>query len=85
MKYRKLYSDADGESHWPENDVALQERSFAPPARAIEISEPEEVKRMMFLRLRKGWNEPIHPTPLVQKSICLSGAVRATARTARTP
>lgn len=33
----------------------------------------------MFLRLRSGWNEPIHPTPVRQKLICLAGSVRVTA------
>ncbi len=79
MIYRKLYSDNDGESHWAEVEVFFEERTFAPPAKAIEISEPEPVKQMMFLRLCAGWNEPIHPTPVAQKLICLSGAVRVTA------
>ncbi len=68
MKYQKLYSDADGESHSEDIDVTLEERSFAPPAQDIEISEPEAVKQTMFLRLRSGWNEPIHPTPVARNS-----------------
>ncbi len=79
MKFQKLYSDADGESHWEDIHVTLEESSFAPPAQDIEISEPELVRQTMFLRLRSGWNEPIHPTPVSQKLICLSGAVRVTA------
>lgn len=79
MKFQKLYVDAQGESHWEDIDVTLAERSFAPPAQAIEISEPEPVKKTMFLRLKSGWNEPIHPSPITQKLICLSGTVRVTA------
>ena len=79
MKYQKLCVDNGGESHWTDVDVVLEERTFAPPAKAIEISEPEAVKQMMFLRLRSGWDEPIHPTPVTQKLICLSGSVRVTA------
>ena len=79
MKFQKLYSDADGESRWEDIDVTLEERSFAPPAQDIEISEPELVKQVMFLRPRSGWNEPIHPTPVAQKLICLAGSVRVTA------
>ena len=79
MKFRKLYSDENGESRWTDVDVVLEERSFAPPAKDIEVSEPEPVKQMMFLRLRSGWNEPIHPTPVAQKLICLRGSVRVTA------
>ncbi len=79
MKYHRLYSDADGESRWADVDVQLEEKLFAPPAKAIEISAPEPAVQTMFLRLRSGWDEPIHPTPVAQKLICLSGAVRVTA------
>ena len=79
MKYHRLYAESDGESRWADVAVALEERTFAPPAKAIEISEPEPAKQMMFLRLRAGWDEPIHPTPVAQKLICLSGNVRVTA------
>ncbi|MEM6577447.1 MAG: cupin [Pseudomonadota bacterium] len=79
MQFHRLYSDADGESHWDDVTVTLTEKVFAPPAKAIEISQPEQVTQAMFLRLRSGWDEPIHPTPVVQKLICLSGAVCVTA------
>jgi quercetin dioxygenase-like cupin family protein len=79
MIFQKLFSDAEGESHWEDIEVELEERTFAPPAKAIEVSPPEAVKQAMFLRLKSGWNEPIHPTPVAQKLICLSGTVRVTA------
>ena len=79
MKYYHLYSDATGESRWRDVDVALEERTFAPPARGIHVSEPEATKTMMFLRLHAGWSEPIHPTPQRQMLICLGGAALVTA------
>ncbi|MCB2080328.1 MAG: hypothetical protein KDE55_21870 [Novosphingobium sp.] len=79
MKFHKLYCDEAGESHWQEVDVSLAERVFAPPAQDIEVSDPEPVRQMMFLRLKSGWNEPIHPTPVCQKLVCLAGAVKVTA------
>jgi len=79
MNYHKLYVDDGGESHWQDVAVMLEERSFAPPAKSIEISQPETATRTMFLRLKAGWDEPIHPTPLAQKLICLAGTVRVTA------
>ena len=79
LRFQRLYSDADGESHWEDVDVVLQERSFAPPAKAIEISEPEKVENVLFLRLKAGWDEPIHPTPVSQKLICRSGTAQVTA------
>jgi len=79
MIYHHLYADENGESHWRTVDVPLAERSFAPPARAIEISPAQPAVQVLFLRLRAGWNEPIHPTPVRQYLTCLSGRVRVTA------
>lgn len=79
MKYNHLFASDDGESHWRTLDVSLSEKSFAPPAKAIEISDPEPAKSMLFLRLTSGWDEPVHPTPKAQMLICLSGLVEVTA------
>ncbi len=79
MKYVKLVAEADGNSRWRDVDVALRERSFAPPAQAIEISDSLPASAALFLRLRAGWNQPVHPTPLWQTLICVAGAVRVTA------
>lgn len=79
MQFHDLFADETGESHWRTVDVALAERSFAPPAKAIEISQIAPSTGMLFLRLAAGWNEPIHPTPLAQTLVCLRGQVRVTA------
>jgi len=79
LQYHHLYADDAGESHWLNVEVVLKERTFAPPAQGILVSEPESVTSMMFLKLPAGWNEPIHPTPKKQALICLAGVVRVTA------
>ena len=79
MRYHLLYADDAGESHWTDVDVALTERRFAPPAKAIEISDPEATTQALFLRLRAGWDEPIHPTPVAQMLVCQTGRVAVTA------
>ncbi len=79
MKIHELYSDSEGESHWRETPVTVEERAFAPPAKAIEVSAPHPARRTMFLRLRCGWDEPVHPTPVPQRLVCLSGRIRVTA------
>ena len=78
-RYHHLYTSDSGESRWRDVQVDLVEHSFAPPAKNIEISEPFPARAMLFLRLKAGWNEPIHPTPIGQSLICLRGAVRVTA------
>jgi hypothetical protein len=79
VRYYKLFADENGDSHWQDVEVTLEERVFAPPAEKIEVSTPEAVKKCLFLRLRSGWNEAIHPTPIPQKLVCLAGRVRVTA------
>ncbi len=79
MQYQLLYADEDGQSHWRDVDVVLQERTFAPPAADIHISDPEPATFTCFLSLRAGWNEPIHPTPKRQTLVCLRGVARVTA------
>ncbi len=79
MLFNDLFVDESGESHWREVTVALEEKTFAPPAKAIEISDTMPAMGLLFLRLAAGWDEPIHPTPRVQTLICLRGAVEVTA------
>ena len=79
MRYVKLFVDSEGESHWEDVEVALEERVFAPPAKAIEVSDAQAASQYVFLRLRAGWDEPVHPTPAAQTLVCLKGAVRVTA------
>jgi quercetin dioxygenase-like cupin family protein len=79
MWFHHLYADSSGESHWRKVELVLQERSFAPPAQRIFISEPEVAKAFVFLSLKSGWDEPSHRTPKRQILFCLAGAVRVTA------
>jgi len=79
MWFHHLYADESGESHWRKVELVLQERTFAPPAQRIFISEPEAAKALVFLSLKSGWNEPSHRTPKRQILMCLAGAVRVTA------
>ncbi len=79
MQFYRLYATEDGESHWQDVAVSLEERTFAPPAKAIEVSEGEAATQFLFLRLRAGWDEPVHPTPVRQKLVCLAGKVLVTA------
>lgn len=78
MKINHLYADDAGESHWRDEEIALEERSFAPPAQDIHLSQMLPATGLVFLRLKAGWDEPIHPTPRSQTLLCLAGAVRVT-------
>lgn len=79
MIVQTLTADTQGESHRDSVPVTLTSRTFAPPAQDIQISEPAPATKMLFLRLRAGWDEPVHPTPIDQSRICLTGSVAVTA------
>lgn len=79
MNYFHLYADAAGVSHWRDVAVALEERTFAPPAAHVHISDTDIAAGMLFLRLHAGWNEPAHPTPKAQTLIARAGRIRVTA------
>ena len=79
MKFHRLYAGPDGESHWREEQVELQVREFAPPAQSIAISALDPASASLFLRLKAGWDEPVHTSPIPQTLICTKGAVRVTA------
>ncbi|MDI3335215.1 cupin [Defluviimonas aestuarii] len=79
MQYHHLYADETGESRWRDVEVSVRERTFAPPAKAIEISDPVRAGKMLFLRLRAGWDEPAHASPIPQTLVCLRGTAIVTA------
>lgn len=79
MKYNLLYADGTGASRWRDVEVALAEKTFAPPAKEIFVSAAERTTQFMFLRLKAGWDEPVHPTPKRQTLVCLAGRIRVTA------
>ena len=79
MKYNFLFDKEDGESTFEDVEVTVTERTFAPPAKAIEVSDPVPASAALFLRLRAGWDEPTHASPVRQTLVCTRGAVRVTA------
>jgi len=77
MKYTRLYSDADGESHFEVLDIQFQTVDFAPPAPPLDISTIGEVESCSLLRAAPGWVGDWHPAPFRQLHFYLSGEVEA--------
>jgi quercetin dioxygenase-like cupin family protein len=77
MKYTRVYSDADGESHFEELDIQFQTVDFAPPAPPLDISTFGEVESCSLLRAAPGWVGDWHPAPFRQLHFYLSGEVEA--------
>jgi quercetin dioxygenase-like cupin family protein len=79
MKYIRLYSDEDGESHFEDVELKFQTTDFAPPAPPLDISTFGEVEQCSILRAEPGWAGDWHPAPYRQLHFYLSGEIEAEA------
>lgn len=77
MKYTRLYSDDDGNSHFEDVELEFQTIDFAPPAPPLDISAIAEVEDCSILRAAPGWVGSWHPAPFRQLHFYLSGEVEA--------
>jgi hypothetical protein len=77
MKYIRLYSDEDGESHFEDVEPEFQSVDFAPPAPPLDISTFGEVENCSILRVAPSWVGDWHPAPFRQLHCYLSGQVEA--------
>lgn len=77
MKYTRLYSDENGESHFEDMDAQFRPVDFAPPAPPLDISEFGPAENCFILRGSAGWVGDWHPAPFRQLHFYLSGEVEA--------
>ena len=77
MKYTRLYSDDNGDSHFEDVELEFQSVDFAPPAPPLDISTFGEVEDCSILRAAPGWVGDWHPAPFRQLHFYLSGEVEA--------
>ena len=77
MKYTRLYSDDDGESHFEDSELEFQTVDFAPPAPPLDIAVFGQVEQCSILRAKPGWKGDWHPAPFRQLHFYLSGEVEA--------
>ena len=63
MKYIRIYHDETGESHFEDLEFTLAPVVYAPPAPALDMSEPIEASRTVFFALPGGWFGEAHPAP----------------------
>jgi quercetin dioxygenase-like cupin family protein len=77
MKYIRLYSDDNGDSHFEDMNVQFQTIDFAPPAPPMDISEFGQAEQCAILKVKPGWKGDWHPAPFRQIHFYLSGEVEA--------
>jgi quercetin dioxygenase-like cupin family protein len=79
MNYVRLQTGKDGQSHFSEAALDLDEADYRPPAPMMFVSHAFETAGLQFLRLPSGWAaETINP-PKKQFLICLKGRLEVTA------
>lgn len=69
----RLYADEEGESHFDDVEIALQETDFVPPAPPVLISSFSPANQYGFEIVPPGWHGDWHPAPGRVLAIYLSG------------
>lgn len=77
MKYTRVYTDKDGESHFEDVEVAFNSVDFAPPAPPLDLSSFTPATQFGFLRAPVGWFGDWHPAPCRQIMFYLAGEIEA--------
>jgi hypothetical protein len=75
MKYRRLFEDEEGDSHWENVPVQINQPVFVPTSPDIGLSDFNEAKRYAFLHLPVSWEGDLHPTPKRQLIISVLGNI----------
>ncbi len=78
MRYVRIYSDENGESHFAEMEMRLAPVVLSLTVPALEASEPQEARQILFIRLASDWNTDWHPAPAYQYMCVLSGTADIT-------
>ena len=68
MKYTKVFTDKDGETHFKDVEIELESIEFAPPAPPINLSMFYPATKYAFALFPSGWHGDWHPTP--RRQIC---------------
>ena len=71
--YVRLYADANGESHFSDEEADLRPVAFAPPAPPLDLSPFASATGTALMGLSAGWVGDWHPTPQRQVFLCLAG------------
>ena len=77
MKYTRLYSNDNGESHFEDVEIQFETIDFAPPAPPLDISVFGPAEQCSILRAKPGWRGDWHSAPFRQLHFYLSGEVEA--------
>ena len=79
VDYVRTYHDADGDSHFEDLALDLEERDFAPPAAPAMIAAFERASGTLFFGAAPEWGGEVpHPSPQRQIFCIMRGVVEVT-------
>ena len=84
MKYARLHADKNGETHFEDLTLKLDEYDYRPPAPMVFVSHTYETDGVQFIRLPSGWKADAIKVPKKQFLICLKGELEVTASDGKT-
>ena len=84
IKCTRLYADAEGESHFEDIEFDMASVQFAPPAPALDVSDPIEAEHFAWMRFPEGWDNVPHLSPRRQLFIVLAGEIEVRTSTGQT-
>lgn len=79
MKYVRLSADKNGQSHFEQATLTLDEADYRPPAPMMFVSHAFATDGFQFARLPAGWATDSIKPPKKQFLICLKGHLELTA------
>ena len=79
MKYVRLGVERNGETHFENCELALEEADYRPPAPLLFVSHARVSSAIQFVRIPAGWVGKSIVVPSKQFLICVSGSLEITA------
>jgi len=84
MKYVRLHADKNGNTHFDDATLKLDEADYRPPAPVTYLSHAYQTDGVQFMRLPSGWTADSIQVPKKQFLICLKGHLEVTASDGKT-
>jgi hypothetical protein len=84
MKYVRLHADKNGNTHFEDAVLKLDEYDYRPPAPLVFVSHAYQTDGVQFIRLPSGWAADAIQIPKKQFLICLTGHIEVTASDGKT-
>ena len=79
VAYAKLWVDADGVSHFDDDELEMALEDYSPPANPIAVHAIANADTATFVLLPVGAFEDWHPAPRRQYAVIMKGVVEVTA------